>query len=124
MTFSAHQSRTRAGGACGNSAVHWGKCVKGGDGGVPDGGARDAERVDSRVADAAGAPDVGVDQAVSDSVVVRPGTWVTIPAGTFMMGSPERVCRRACASTLWPARLRLEVTTDDQAHQRGGLRDC
>ena len=68
-------------------------------------GARDAEAVDaaavgdaaaadSRVADAASGPDAGADQAVSDSAVVQLGTWVTIPAGTFMMGSPtDEPCR-------------------------------
>ena len=57
------------------------------DVGVPDGGARDAEGVDAAPSFDAGPPDAGVDQAVGDSFVPQPGTWVTIPAGTFMMGS-------------------------------------
>ena len=60
-----------------------GVCVVGGDAGVADGGGRDAEGMDA-----------GVDQATRDSGAV-PGTWVTIPAGTFWMGSPaEEPCRR------------------------------
>ena len=36
----------------------------------------------------------GSDRGVNDSVVVKPGTWVPIPAGTFMMGSPaSEACR-------------------------------
>jgi formylglycine-generating enzyme required for sulfatase activity len=42
-------------------------------------------------ADAAPGDDAGVveDMAVPDSSPVEPGTWVTIPAGTFTMGSPS-----------------------------------